>query len=98
MKKILIRVFYSCVIGILSAIIVINIFSNIIVDELKQYNDLYISRNYLYDSAIICTQLYFMNPDKINELTCEKINDKISSLDKELHNFYFANLYINAMK
>ncbi len=98
MKKILIRLFYSSIIGILCAIVVVNIFSNVIIDELKQYNELYISRNYLYDSAIICTQLYYMNPSKVNKLTCEKIHNKINSLDERLNDFYFANIYFKAMR
>lgn len=98
MKKILKRLFYSSVVGILCAILAINIFSDIVIDDLKEYNNIYASRNYLYDSAIICTQLYFMNPNKLNKLTCEKINNKINSLNSELKGFYFANLYLDTMK
>lgn len=98
MKKMIKRLFYSSIVGVVCAILAINIFSNIVIDDLKQYNNIYTSRNYLYDSAIICTQLYFMNPNKLNKLTCEKINNKINSLNNELKDFYFVNLYLNAMK
>ncbi|OUR69333.1 hypothetical protein A9Q76_09925 [Arcobacter sp. 31_11_sub10_T18] len=98
MKTLIKRLFYSSLIGITGAIIALNIFSNVILDDLKQYNQLHIDRNYLYDSAIICTQLYFMNPNGVNQLTCDKINAKISSINNELKNFYFTNLYLKAMK
>jgi len=98
MGKLIKRLFYSSVIGIVCALLAINIFSDVIIDDLTQYNKLHENRNYLYDSAIICTQLYFMNPSKVNKLTCDKINNKISSLNKELNNLYFANIYLNAMR
>ncbi len=92
------KLFYSSIIGIVCAIIAINIFSNVIIDNLKQYNNLHINRNYLYDSSIICTQLYFMNPSEVTKLTCDNINTRISTINEELKNFYFANLYLNAMR
>ena len=98
MKSIIKRLFYSTIIGIICAVIAINIFSEVIINDLKKYNKLYISRNYLFDSAIICTQLYFMNPNKVNKLTCDKVNNKIDSLNKELKDFYFANLYLKAIR
>ena len=98
MKTLFKRLIYSIIIGLTGAIIALNIFSNIILNDLKQFNELNISRNYLYDSAIICTQLYFMNPNGVNQLTCDKINEKISSIDNELKSFYFTNLYLKAMK
>ena len=98
MKIIIKKLFYSTVFGIVCAIIAINIFSSVILDELKQYNKLFSTRNYLYDSAIICTQLYFMEPNKVNKLTCDKINNKINLLNDELKDFYFANLYLKTMR
>ena len=98
MKTLIKRLFYSTLVGIFCAVLTINIFSDIIIDDLKEYNEVFTSRNYLYDSAIICTQLYFMNPSNVNKLTCVKINNKINTLNEELENFYFANLYLKAMR
>ena len=98
MKTLFKRLLYSSLIGITGAIIVLNIFSNVILNDLKKYNQLHIDRNYLYDSGIICTQLYFMNPSRVNQLTCDTINVKISSINNELKSFYFTNLYLKAMK
>lgn len=92
------RIFYSSIIGIFCALVAINIFSEFILDDLKQYSRLHIDRNSLYDSAIICTQLYFMNPTEINKLTCDKISNKIEYINNELDNYYFANLYLNTVK
>jgi len=98
MKAFFKKLFYSSIIGITAAILALNIFSNVIIDDLKQFNELNISRNYLYDSAIICTQLYFLNPNRVNQLTCDKINSKIAHINNELKSFYFAKLYVKAMK
>jgi len=98
MKVLLKRLFYSSVIGMVCAIIAVNVFSSVIIDDLKQYNKLHISRNYLYDSVVICSQLYYMNPNPVTKLTCENINNKISVINDELKNFYFANLYLNTMR
>jgi len=97
MKTFFKRLFYSSLFGITGAVIALVIFSNA-VNDIRQYNELRISRNYLYDSAIICTQLYFMNPNPITQLTCDSINKKISVINNELESFYFTNLYLNAMK
>jgi len=98
MKAFLKKLFYSSIIGITAAILALNIFSNVIIDDLKEFNELNISRNYLYDSAIICTQLYFLNPNRVNQLTCDTINSKIAHINNELKSFYFAKLYVKAMK
>jgi len=97
MRTLIKTIFYSSLIGITGAVIALVIFSNALVD-FRQYNELRISRNYLYDSAIICTQLYFMNPNPVNQLTCDTINEKISLINIELESFYFTNLYLKAMK
>lgn len=98
MKDLLKKLFYSSVIGVFCAIVTINIFSDVVIDDLKQYNKIFTNRNYLYDSAIICTQLYYMDPNKTNKLTCEKINKEINSLNNKLDDLFFANLYLNAMR
>jgi len=97
MKTFIKRLFYTSLFGITGAVIALVIFSNALSD-FRQYNDLRISRNYLYDSAIICTQLYFLNPNPVNQLTCDTINEKISLINIELESFYFTNLYLKTMK
>jgi len=89
---------YSIVIAVFCAVVAINLFFNVIVDDLRQYTKLHLDRNSLYDSAIICTQLYFMNPNRVNQLTCEKITNKIEFINNELGQYYFANLYLGAIK
>lgn len=92
------RLFYSSIIGIFCALVAINVFSEFIIDDLKQYSSLHVNRNTLHDSAIICTQLYLMDPSDINKLTCDKINNKIKFLNNKLNNYYFTNLYLNTIK
>jgi hypothetical protein len=92
------RLFYTTLLGVFFAIVAINIFSSVIIDDLRQYSKLHIDRNSMYDSAVICTQLYFMNPTDVNKLTCEKIMHKIDTINKKLDNYYLADIYLSTIK
>ena len=96
--KTLKKIIYSIVIAGFFAGIVLNILFNILVDDLREYTELHIDRNSLYDSAIMCSQLYFMNPNDVNKLTCKIFTDKIVSIDNKLEKYYFANIYLSAIK
>lgn len=97
MKSILKKIIYSIIIGTICIIFSINLFSNVIIDELKEYSEVYIDRNHLYDTAIVCTQLYFINPNEINKLTCTKITKRIKELNEKLDKYYFANIYLTTI-
>ncbi len=91
-------IIYTIVISFFFSSVAMNIFYNVVIDDLNEYSQLNIDRNTLYDTALICSQLYFMNPNMVNQLTCKKITNKIVVLDNKLEEYYLVRFYLSAIK
>lgn len=91
-------IIYTIVIGFFFSAAAVNIFYTVVIDDLQEYSELSIDRNTLYDAAIVCSQLYFMNPNSINKSTCREINNKIIYLDSKLEKYYLMKIYLSAIK
>ncbi|MFA6788848.1 MAG: hypothetical protein WCR15_04120 [Arcobacteraceae bacterium] len=93
MKTFLKRTFYSIVVSFILLTIVSSYFSNRLINELEQINEIQHENSYLADASYMCMQLYTLNPSKKNKEMCLKIEEEINNNYNELKNFTFASLY-----
>lgn len=93
MKTFLKRTFYTFVVSFILLTIVASYLSNKLMDELEQINEIHYENSYLADAALICMQLYSINPSEKNKETCLKIEEEINLNHSELKSFILASLY-----
>lgn len=98
MKKFFKHLVYSLIISSIFLSVAGSYVSNKLVNELEQMSQIHYENNYLTDAAIICMQLFLLNPTQENKKTCIKIEEKIVHNQKELNNFTFASLYLNYLE
>lgn len=72
--------------------------SNRLMDELEQMSEIHYENSYLTDAAVICMQLFLLDPTLKNKETCIQIEEKINTNKMELNNFTFALLYLDYLE
>lgn len=97
MKKFFKRVLYTLTTLFFVVTLLFHYLSNRVVEELESINRLHYENSYLTDAAIICMQLYLIEPTQINQDTCVKIEDEIKDNVKELNSYTIASMYLNYM-
>ncbi len=98
MKTFFKRVFTSLVVSFFILTLVGSYVSNRLVDELEQMSKIHYENSYLTDAAVICMQLFFLDPTLQNKKTCLQIEDKINHNKNELNNFTLALLYLDYLE
>jgi hypothetical protein len=95
MKTFLKRAFYTMMISFIVLTVASSYFSNRLVSELEQINEIHHENSYLADAAFICMQLYSFDSSEENKQTCVKIQEEINNNYNELKGFKFASIYFN---
>lgn len=98
MKTFLKRTFYSLVISFIVLTIIGSYFSNRLVNELEQINEIHDENTFLVDAAFVCMQLYSFDPTEKNKQTCLKIEEEINNNYNELKEFKIASIYFNYLE
>jgi preprotein translocase subunit SecG len=93
MKTFLKRTFYIFAVSFMLLTLGSSYFSHKLTNELEQMNEIYHENDYLTDAALVCMQLYALNPSKENKETCLKIEEEINNNHNALKNFMFASIY-----
>lgn len=98
MKTFFKRVFTSLVVSFFILTLAGSYVSNRLVDELEQMSEIHYENSYLTDAAIICMQLFLLDPTLQNKETCIQIEEKINNNKNELNNFTLALLYLDYLE
>lgn len=98
MKTFLKRTFYALVVSFIFLTLVSAYFSNRLINELEQIDEIHHENSYLADAAFVCMQLYSFDSSEKNKQTCLKIQEEINNNYNELKGFKFASIYFNYLE